>query len=39
MKVGNRLTKNLYRREWRCGGVTRHDTPLDVDRLIGTASA
>ena len=32
MKVGDdRLTKNLYRREWRYGGVTRHDRPLEVD--------
>ena len=25
-----RLTKNLYRREWRAGGVAEHDRPLEV---------
>jgi hypothetical protein len=25
---GETLTKNLYRREWRSGGVAEHDTPL-----------
>jgi hypothetical protein len=31
MKVGEaRLTKNLYRREWRQGGVSSHDEPLAV---------
>lgn len=27
--AGRRLTKNLYRREWRGGGVRQHDDPLD----------
>jgi hypothetical protein len=27
---GDRLTKNLYRREWRQGGVERHDNPIEV---------
>lgn len=27
--AGERLTKNLYRREWRRGGVTSHDEPLE----------
>ena len=27
---GERLTKNLYRREWRGGGVAQHDEPLPV---------
>jgi len=26
--AGKRLTKNLYRREWRSGGVEMHDDPL-----------
>ena len=31
MKVGNdELTKNLYRREWRRGGVHQHDEPIRV---------
>lgn len=31
MNVGGQsLTKNLYRREWRGGGVRTHDDPLDV---------
>lgn len=25
-----KLTKNLYRREWRRGGMTEHDTPIGV---------
>jgi hypothetical protein len=29
MEIGGEvLTKNLYRREWRAGGVARHDEPL-----------
>jgi hypothetical protein len=28
--AGERLTKNLYRREWRNGGVAVHDLPLDA---------
>ncbi len=32
---GERHTKNLYRREWRFGGVDRHDTPIEVDDLKG----
>jgi superfamily II DNA or RNA helicase len=28
---GRRLTKNLYRREWRRGGVARHDEPIRVE--------
>lgn len=28
--AGNRMTKNLYRREWRQGGVSSHDDPLEV---------
>jgi hypothetical protein len=35
---GERLTKNLYRREWRSGGVVNHDAPIvikdDRQRLI-----
>jgi len=27
---GRRLTKNLYRREWRQGGIDSHDDPLEV---------
>ena len=27
---GKRLTKNLYRREWRQGGVEQHDDPIAV---------
>jgi superfamily II DNA or RNA helicase len=27
---GQRLTKNLYRREWRRGGVSQHDEPIRV---------
>ena len=27
---GERMTKNLYRREWRNGGVAHHDLPLAV---------
>lgn len=39
MKVGaNDLTKNLYRREWRRGGVVDHDVPIrvtdDKQRLV-----
>jgi hypothetical protein len=31
MKLGGRtLTKNLYRREWREGGVAVHDKPMEV---------
>lgn len=31
MKLGNdKLTKNLYRREWRRGGVETHDEPIRV---------
>lgn len=31
LSVGeSRRTKNLYRREWREGGVEKHDDPLDV---------
>lgn len=36
--AGQELTKNMYRREWRAGGVHRHDEPLppanDHQRLI-----
>lgn len=36
--AGRELTKNLYRREWRGGGVERHDEPLsipsDMQRLV-----
>jgi hypothetical protein len=36
--AGRRLTKNLYRREWRGGGVDRHDDPIrdpdDRQKLI-----
>ncbi|MFO7303688.1 MAG: DEAD/DEAH box helicase family protein [Acidobacteriota bacterium] len=28
---GRRLTKNLYRREWRRGGLFTHDEPIRVD--------
>ncbi|MER7165772.1 helicase-related protein [Micromonospora sp. NPDC000207] len=28
--AGRRLTKNLYRREWRGGGVTEHDQPIRI---------
>lgn len=28
---GKTLTKNLYRREWRRGGVTDHDQPISTD--------
>lgn len=28
---GQQLTKNLYRREWRRGGVSDHDEPIRVD--------
>ena len=28
---GHELTKNQYRREWRQGGVFRHDQPISVD--------
>ncbi|MBM7085673.1 helicase-related protein [Micromonospora humidisoli] len=28
--AGQRLTKNLYRREWRGGGVTEHDEPIRI---------
>lgn len=32
IKVGDQeLTKNLYRREWRRGGVHEHDKPIRVD--------
>jgi hypothetical protein len=27
---GRRLTKNLYRREWRQGGLATHDDPIEV---------
>ncbi|MEU5563607.1 helicase-related protein [Micromonospora musae] len=27
---GQRLTKNLYRREWRGGGVAEHDEPIQI---------
>ncbi|MEV5693527.1 helicase-related protein [Micromonospora globbae] len=27
---GQRLTKNLYRREWRAGGVAQHDEPIRI---------
>jgi hypothetical protein len=30
---GARLTKNLYRREWRQGGVASHDDPLEVSAV------
>ena len=30
---GRRLTKNLYRREWRLGGVVTHDEPMRVTGL------
>lgn len=32
---GERHTKNLYRREWRFGGVDRHDNPIEVSDLKG----
>ena len=36
--AGHELTKNLYRREWRAGGVAKHDDPIavsdDRQRLI-----
>jgi Helicase conserved C-terminal domain./SNF2 family N-terminal domain. len=32
---GERHTKNLYRREWRFGGVDRHDVPIQVSDLKG----
>ena len=39
MKVaGERLTKNLYRREWRYGGVTRHDDLWRSTPQIGIGS-
>ncbi|MCI4066112.1 DEAD/DEAH box helicase family protein [Micromonospora sp. R77] len=28
--AGQQLTKNLYRREWRGGGVTEHDEPIRI---------
>lgn len=28
--AGSRLTKNLYRREWRRGGLDEHDHPIEV---------
>lgn len=28
--AGSEWTKNLYRREWRAGGVDRHDDPIEV---------
>ena len=28
---GHRLTKNLYRREWRRGGLSNHDDPIRID--------
>lgn len=28
--AGQPLTKNLYRREWRAGGVADHDDPLEI---------
>jgi len=28
--AGEELTKNMYRREWRGGGVERHDDPLEL---------
>ena len=28
---GKRLTKNLYRQEWRNGGVTEHDKPICIE--------
>ena len=28
---GQRLTKNLYRREWREGGLASHDDPIRID--------
>jgi hypothetical protein len=41
MQVGGKpLTKNLYRREWRNGGVTTHDEPLaipDVKQQLAVA--
>jgi hypothetical protein len=34
MQVGDqRLTKNLYRREWRGGGVASHDLPLEAPEV------
>ena len=32
---GDRLTKNQYRREWRGGGVTLHDDPLEMPAADG----
>ena len=29
--AGKRYTKNMYRREWRQGGLLEHDTPISVD--------
>ena len=28
--AGRKYTKNMYRREWRAGGLTNHDEPLNV---------
>ena len=28
---GNRYTKNMYRREWRSGGVTTYDKPIRIE--------
>ncbi len=28
--ANERLTKNMYRREWRAGGVVKHDEPLEI---------
>ncbi len=33
--AGERHTKNLYRREWRYGGVAWHDDPIEVKGLKG----
>ncbi len=29
--AGDRFTKNMYRREWRSGGLIDHDKPLSID--------
>jgi len=28
---GEKYTKNMYRREWRSGGYTIHDSPMEID--------
>ena len=36
--AGERLTKNLYRREWRTAACIRHDDPIEVDPTDGIGS-